>query len=1106
MKKINLLVLFFSLITNIFSQCLDNAEVGCKVYLQGAYLSNILMDTSLNLYIPNSQPYDTLPWNYDGNENINPIPSNMVDWVLVELRDPGNPAIIISRKAGILKNNGQVLDTNLAALLNFPNINPGNYYLCIYHRNHFPVMSANPVAIPIITQYDFSDTLNFPPYGGGSNALIELETGVFGMIAGDVNKDGTIKYSGPNNDRGPVLQYIVNQSGSTSITSTVTGYREEDISMDSIIKYSGPGNDPSLIIQNLVGLTGTTSITSVYYSIVPAGVPPFQCGDTLVDQRDGQKYFTVQIGNQCWMAENLAYLPSVSPSSAGSNTTPYYYVYDYQGTDVSTAKATVNYQTYGVLYNWAAAMDGEPSNNNVPSGVQGVCPTGWHIPGDEEWKIPEGEVDSQYGYPDAEWDGMGWRGTDAGSNLKETGINHWNSPNTGSTNSSGFTALPGGLRNYNYGSYSMMGISAYYWTSLENNNSNAWYRNLNYNYTSASRMYNYKENGKSVRCLKDCSPQPSQSDAGKDSLNIVGDSIALSANNPVIGLGLWTIYSGKGGSFADSTDPLTLFYGLPGNTYLLVWTISNVCDSFSDTVEIGFATTPPQPCPGIPTLLYGGQVYNTVQIGHQCWMKENLNIGTRIDGVNDQTNNGTIEKYCFNDLDNNCNTYGGLYQWGEAMQYTTTQGGQGICPSGWHIPTDEDLKMLEGLVDSQYDVGDPIWNGTSWRGLDAGGNLKETGTLHWIVLNTGATNSSGFTALPVGMRYFANGLFYYLNTEGYIWSGKEFDGSNAWYRNLVNTKANVYRGFTDKMNGLSLRCLKDCTPQPTQSIAGQDTMNIPGDSIVLMANSAVIGQGSWVIADGVGGSFSDSTSPTSVFYGLPGNAYHLVWIISNICGSSSDTVVVSFTSQGWICGNSFIDTRDGQSYSTVQIGTQCWMRDNLNIGKPINSGYGSPGQTNNDTIEKCCYLNTESNCDIYGGLYEWNEMMQYNPSDNGTIGSTQGICPAGWHIPTDAERTALSDSLGGTAVAGGKMKEAGTTHWNNPNTGATNSSGFTALPGGYMSSSGSFSYLRTKARFWSATEYYIFSPWSWNLSSSNADLLRQYADKSFGFSVRCLKD
>ena len=117
-----------------------------------------------------------------------------------------------------------------------------------------------------------------------------------------------------------------------------------------------------------------------------------------------------------------------------------------------------------------------------------------------------------------------------------------------------------------------------------------------------------------------------------------------------------------------------------------------------------------------------GQQYETVLIGTQCWMAENLNIGTRIDGVNDPSDNGNIEKYCYDDDPANCETYGGLYQWNEMMEYVTIERVQGICPEGWYIPTDDDWKILEGTVDSYFAVGDPIWDQGGWRGFDAGKN------------------------------------------------------------------------------------------------------------------------------------------------------------------------------------------------------------------------------------------------------------------------------------------------------------------------------------------------------------------------------------------------
>jgi len=155
---------------------------------------------------------------------------------------------------------------------------------------------------------------------------------------------------------------------------------------------------------------------------------------------------------------------------------------------------------------------------------------------------------------------------------------------------------------------------------------------------------------------------------------------------------------------------------------------SGILDSpeLSSTYTFQFATN--IPCPGTPTVEYEGQVYNTIQIFSQCWLKENLNVGTMIPGPQEMSNNSMIEKYCYNNEQDSCTKYGGLYQWGEMMQYTSQQGVQGICPSGWHLPTDEEWKVLEGAVDSKYGIGDSTWDDLPDRGYDAGTNLKTTGS------------------------------------------------------------------------------------------------------------------------------------------------------------------------------------------------------------------------------------------------------------------------------------------------------------------------------------------------------------------------------------------
>ncbi len=233
---------------------------------------------------------------------------------------------------------------------------------------------------------------------------------------------------------------------------------------------------------------------------------------------------------------------------------------------------------------------------------------------------------------------------------------------------------------------------------------------------------------------------------------------------------------------------------------------SDVIEDAPQTNEIyEFEITEGIPCPGTPTVIYEGQVYNTIQIYSQCWLKENLNVGTMINGSQNQQNNSTIEKYCYNDDPANCTTFGGLYQWDEMIQYTTTQGVQGICPPDWHLPTDEEWKILEGTVDSQYPVGDPEWDYTGLRGFDAGLNLKSTSG--WYSGGNG-TDIFGFYALPGGYRS-SDGNFSGLGGYGGFWSSTEYYTYSAWGRFLGYYYTNVSRNISNKDNGFSVRCLQD---------------------------------------------------------------------------------------------------------------------------------------------------------------------------------------------------------------------------------------------------------------------------------------------------------
>ena len=215
-----------------------------------------------------------------------------------------------------------------------------------------------------------------------------------------------------------------------------------------------------------------------------------------------------------------------------------------------------------------------------------------------------------------------------------------------------------------------------------------------------------------------------------------------------------------------------IFMGLPSIT--------------GDTLDLGNLIIE-RYCPETPTVDYAGKTYNTVQIGTQCWLKENLDVGTMISGSQNASNNDTIEKYCYNNDPNNCNTYGGLYQWNEAMQYSTVEGARGICPEGWHIPTYDEFQTLSATVSGDGNSLKAIGQGT---GAGAG------------------INTSGFSALLSGFRSI-NGTFYDIGLNTNFWSSTELNTYNAYYMYLYSNYSYIYYRFYYKELGFSVRCVKD---------------------------------------------------------------------------------------------------------------------------------------------------------------------------------------------------------------------------------------------------------------------------------------------------------
>ena len=197
-----------------------------------------------------------------------------------------------------------------------------------------------------------------------------------------------------------------------------------------------------------------------------------------------------------------------------------------------------------------------------------------------------------------------------------------------------------------------------------------------------------------------------------------------------------------------------------------------------------------------------------------------------------------------------------------------------------------------------------------------------------------------------------------------------------------------------------------------------------------------------------------------------------------------------------------VTDKDGNVYKTVTIGTQTWLAENLKTTRYQNGdliGTTTPA-TLNITSESLpgyqwSYGGLESNADTYGRLYTW-----YAATDS------RNICPAGWHVPTDAEWTTLITFLGGEIRAGGKLKETANTHWQSPNTDATDEMNYTALPGGYRNQNGEFSGTGNYGYWWSSTENSMISAWNRSMSYGGSNVSRNASYDRNGLSVRCVKN
>ncbi|MBE0640364.1 MAG: hypothetical protein IH598_17770 [Bacteroidales bacterium] len=531
-------------------------------------------------------------------------------------------------------------------------------------------------------------------------------------------------------------------------------------------------------------------------------------------------------------------------------------------------------------------------------------------------------------------------------------------------------------------------------------------------------------------------------------------------------------------------------------------------------------------CPGTPTVSdIDGNVYNTVLIGEQCWMKENLKTttfrnGTPIPNVtngDDWTNLTTGAYSWYGNLIEWKESYGALYNWFAIVDPNE------LCPEGWHVPSwDSWTQLINFAVSQGYpnQWNDPNGAGNalkSCRQLDSplGGGCNTTEHPRWSAHGTHhGFDAFGFSALPGGYRV-ANGLFAYLWGYGGWWSSTETIPISAWNHHMYHYEANVIMYSYFKEYGFSVRCLRDDLPPTTYQLTLEAE---PSDA------GTVSGEGQYEAGEVVnisatanpGWEFVNWTDDDGIVSELANFTYTMP--------AQDITLTANFIKDqgGFNCGDTLVDRRDGQSYATVQLGAQCWMAENLNIGTMINV---TQEMEDNGIIEKYCYNNDEASCDIYGGLYQWDEMMNYTNS----LG-TQGICPEGWSMPTDADWIHLVDYV----VAQGYPNQSGNPlgaanalkscrQVNSPMGGDCNTTmhprwnqnithsgfdefGFSALPGGYRFIDGAFYGIGDLGFWWSSTLGPPTLSWLRYMVYDTAVVYRQEGYKTSGISVRCLRN
>lgn len=669
---------------------------------------------------------------------------------------------------------------------------------------------------------------------------------------GNGGADGIAFVSGvesPYYDGSATIKYQ-QKNGPRNITNNVFHLGDQ-------MEYVGFGNINSAektSLRIIQAQNGSENFTLQIPALNAVDAQPCPATPTINDI-DGNAYNTVQIGSQCWLKKNLrttryADGTVIPMADSTSYTEPLRYAPN-NGTNYLAA--------YGYLYNWAAVMHGETSSSGSMSGVQGICPTGWHVPNNVEWNQLTSYVSSKPEYRCIEnYYKIGKAlSSKTGWNSFEDAPVCWmgNVPST--NNATGFAAYPAGVYPSMYSDYVNNGLGGTWWfwsaTSATDNSAyveavndhsepSTWYSSSNYDKNT------FKDKGMPVRCVQNnglatvstfltqsTSALPAVSAGGEVLDSGEGEIIARGVcwgteHNPTILEGNHTIDGTGVGTFTSSITGLTR-----GVTYYVRAYVTNsegtAYGNEESIIYTRYNENDGSACPNAATLTdVDGNIYNTVLIGDQCWMKENLRTTRYANGtiIPIGTHTSTITPYRYNpgNDENNVPTYGYLYNWPAVMHDSEgsdsyPSGVQGICPTGWHVPSLKEWNQLINYVrvQSPYQCynqnipGKALASTSGWINYDGpGGNCA-------VGYNQNTNNATGFTAMPAG--HYDESTNHLFGSKASFWTSSyniyDYVNDNDNYGGYAKGLYMIYNNATvfnssslgNMYFGFSVRCLRD---------------------------------------------------------------------------------------------------------------------------------------------------------------------------------------------------------------------------------------------------------------------------------------------------------